>query len=311
MFQSSKARTKVRALFAIYGIVIGVLAPGITGCSSTPKSILHQEATGIQFSQERPLKVQVDSQRSVAFMGYADKDDPASQAGAGVIYPGNTAGVFLASVAVHALAANAVQNSAEQTIQTEANAVLADYLDYIADIEEGEIAHEVIKRLNTEGGYPFGIEAYSDNSNQKSWVAHVQPAYIMTQDQRQIMLRATILLSKSETPDQVEYQNVIDVVSPATQAIDPKEYWLEQDELRRSAESLFYLSLSWMITDIMTGQKDAASEQATFQYTFGGENFYERGNLLAQDCNYTTTRNLRGWIRMFPASAVVECEAPK
>ena len=269
---------------------------------------MHQEASGILFSQERPLVIAVDTEDAVDFIGYADRDNPALQAGAGILYPGNTAGVFLASVAAHALTASAVQSAAEEKLQTEANTVLANYANYLSGIEEGEIAGVVIKRLGTEETYSFSISSYDDSSARKSWVARVQPTYVMTQDQRQIMLRATIHLSKSETPEQIAYQNIIDVVSPVTQASVPMYYWLQQDELRKIAESLLYLSLRWMITDIMDGQKVSASKQETFQYAFGGENFYERGHLLARDCDYTATRNLRGWIRVFPASPSEECQ---
>lgn len=292
----------------MYVLFMGALVLGMAGCASSTGTVLHQEAAGIRFSQDRPLAIQVESERTVDFIGYADKDKLSPQKGAGILYPGNTAGVFLASVAAHALTAGAVKDSQEEKLQTKANSVLKDYAVYISDIEEGEIAGEVIEQLAAEETYSYPISAYSAASDKKSWVANVQPTYIMAQDQRQIILRATVLLSKSEALDQIEYKNVIEVISPSTESADPKQYWLQQDELRSSAESLLYLSLKWMITDIMTGQIDAVTEQETFQYEFGGEKIYERGNLLAQDCRYTAARNLRGWIKVFPVSAAVECD---
>ncbi len=286
-------------------VVIGFLVLGVTGCANSSRTVLHQEAAGIRFSQDRPLTIQVDTDRTVDFIGQVDKDKLSGGVGTGVLYPGNTAAIFLASVAVHAMAAGATKSAKEQQLQTEANSVLDDYGAYISGIEEGEIAGQVIEKLAKNEAY--SISAYNAGSDQITWVARVQPTYIMTQDQRQIMLQATIRLSKSEDVDQIAYQNVIEVLSPSIQTTDPRQYWLQKDELRNSAESLLYLSLKWFITDIMTGQTDTVTEQETFQYTLGGENIYERGSILAQDCDYTAARNLRGWIKVFPVFSVVEC----
>ena len=110
-------------------------------------------------------------------------------------------------------------------------------------------------------------------------------------------------LEDPATPDKHVYENIIDVLSPLVIfESDPVNFWVGEDELRTMAARLLTTSISWIINDIDSGTGPIDKEQHTFNYTFGGEQRYERGYLLAQDCEQLVIRSLRGWIRVFPTS---------
>jgi hypothetical protein len=83
------------------------------------------------------------------------------------------------------------------------------------------------------------------------------------QNQKQILLRSEVLLIKSETPNLVAHQNVIEVVSPSIEADEPIQHWIQQDRLKTAADTLFLTSLKWTTEDIKAGQENTLPERKT------------------------------------------------
>jgi hypothetical protein len=251
----------------------------------------------------------METDSDVSFSGHADMSELSNGTGAGVLYPGNTAGVFLASVAAHALTNEGVKNAARKNVQDRADKVLGEYAEYIAEIEEGEILSAALVELNGAESYGYTITEYDKTSDQVAWIAHLKPLFIMAQNQRGIMLRIEAHLENPDSPGDFAYQNIIEVVSqPFADEVTPLEHWIHRDRLRLTAEYMLRVSIAWMIEDIEAGPSDLQVEQRTFHYTFGGDKYYERGYQIAGSCEEVVVRSLRGWIRVLPSTKFMECD---
>ena len=260
------------------------------------------EKVAIQATQN--LHLEINFQDDVRFQGQYNYDDVELE-GNNMAYPGDSGAAFLTAILVHAVAADSKKNSALSQAQMKANYVLKPYEKYLREFENDELVSSVIAKLNDN--FSFQLIKY-DRSKTKPTDLRLksEPVFFMSQDQRELILQHSMSVYRIGEPDKILHKNAIEVSSNRIEQKDIFAFWVNDNNLPKISAELYAISVDLFINDMFSDLKNAEkSKQKTFRYVQGGKKKYERGILVKDECNRTTIRTLRGWLKSFPSNTVV------
>ncbi len=241
---------------------------------------------------------------TVAYFGLPNYDHLNVDGGAGVLYPGGHAAVFLASVLTHAVIVDSAKESRRSKIQNQADQVLTPYRRHIDSLSYREIISGAVTRLE-DVGERFTVSNYYDSTTSlagDAWVLESNPSFYMLQDEGAILVQNSVVIHSGEEEPTIIYQNIVEVISQPYQGDSPQTYWSADNGamLKNLSVELLAESVRLAIDDMRHQFLVRTELDQTFHFYQEGKKAYERGRLLAVEADRLTMRTLRGWLKSVP-----------
>lgn len=285
-------------------IILLLLAIIISACGPTREAtILRENTERISLSSSQNVLLKLEFSENVKFIGQLFTDDNSEQANS-QLYPANNGGELLVAILVHAAMEGSTQDQAKKDRQEEANRVLEPYLSYLQSFQNDDLVSSVISKLDRHHGY--GIHKYDTKTADaipSTYILTSKPLFILSQDQKELLLRNELHLAKKSAPDKVLHKNVIEMQSSRLNRDDIYDYWVNQNNMAKVAADLYGKSVNLFLYDIGIDATKESPQQKTFKILQGGNKSYERGTFIKSECGFTVIRNLRGWLKSFPDNA--------
>jgi hypothetical protein len=275
------------------------------GCATPNSPYIKHVNENIALPEGSKAFVKAIGPEKVKFLGRVDhgklhKDENT----ASMMYPGNTAGLFLVSVATHALASETIKESERSALQEKADKVLLNYQAVLDNYMLDDLMQNGIQKFGRITDqltfYPFDEDLASGN-----WLVEVAPTFYLSQDHDGIALKNLVKIYSRNDPSKVVYQNIVEVYSAQHQAEKSPAYWVSDSgkRLKDTSESLFAASVDLVVEDVLKMFSGQNSKQKTIKYDLWGKKMYERGILLSQNCDRMVIKTLRGWIKSVPTTS--------
>ncbi len=244
--------------------------------------------------EERPTwQLQLAHDGPVIYHG-AVSFDQAGGSKYGMLYPANNAGELFVGIFIHGMLESSKRKAQKQKILTDADIVLGNYQDILEKFTYQELI------TTAAGAIHFEAETEGEFASTESLVIDSAPSYLMTQDQKTLVLNNYLKLGQT---DKDAKGVAVRIVSASIDAEEPYRYWHDRDGAPLKSASAELLSES-IILALQYG--DSAKEKnlpfKTVRYMQGGEEKIERAQVLFQDCDRFLLRNLRGMIMSVPIS---------
>ena len=263
---------------------------------------------------DNALNVVFDSKVPVTFVGKKSLT-PSGQVAAPILYPGDTAGVFLVSVLTHAAISGGVKKSQQNKEQEEANKVLEPYQTYISDVNEEFLTQNTLSQdISTSSGQLqllFG-DQHKENSR---WQVSVAPVFAMTQNQssfliynqltfvdRSLTVREQRKIKKTKKGYLAPNQKLVVIVSDPVLEEDRQAFWLRNDAtaFNDAIKNLYNESFHLGVIRHFGGLGNAEAKQVTIKYLENGVKKIERGYIISQTCQRTVFESLAGEVKSVP-----------
>jgi hypothetical protein len=282
------------------------------------------------FAQESATLVSTDTihltfpdKDSVIFVGKKSPNPNTSPAG-GMLYPGDTAGVFLVSILTHAAISGSVQSAKERKEQELANEVLAPFQPFIPEINSQFLwDEEKVKATDGVIG-PLSFDKV-DNSGSSHWSLLSQPVFALTQSKSSLIIYNSLTLktnnrdkknktkpAKNKKTNDKSNITVVVVSDPITNE-NKSEYWLNNSgsAFKSESKSLFTESMSLALKYFLGGDSlSANANEASIRYLEDGLKRLERGVILSQNCKRTVFKSLSNEIKSVPNLDHLSCSTP-
>ena len=101
---------------------------------------------------------------------------------------------------------------------------------------------------------------------------------------------------------------MVEILSAKSPNENAMQYWIEDNMLPIVAGELYAQSVQLFIADALDKYNGLESDEQTFRFTLGGENQFERGFLVEEECGQTTIKTLRGGFKIFPTQPAPEMQ---
>lgn len=268
----------------------------INGCAAPKSTYTTYTRSEFNLSEVKSISLRLPNADLVTFRGLPNYDSVGS-AGGGTLYPGDTAGLFVASLLVHALVVDSVKNAQKQKEQEKADRIILPYKPIIEDF-----SYDVLKYLSKdniqEGSLPFNFD--SENGNLDELYLDTQPIFFISEDHSSIILKNIVSLWRDPDKPQILYENLIEIHSYpfSNDFVSNDGYNKELNEnLLNESALLFTQSIDYLSKDLHQNIFLADEKEKTHRYFQSGEDTFERGVLLEKNCSRITIRTLRGWIK--------------
>lgn len=273
--------------------------------------------------EDNLVNIRFDAKQPVTFVGKKSLDT-AGQGAAPMMYPGDTAGLFLVSILTHAAVSGGVQKAKLNKEQEEANKVLEPYNSYIADINEAFLLqHTHLQDIpaTTEKLQLLLGDRHQENSR---WQVSVVPVFAMTQNQSSFLIynkltffdrsltpkeRKKIKKVKKGQPDPNE--KLIVIVSDPVLVDDKADFWLRENAgaFHNAVKNLYVESFNLGIARHFGNLKNLDTKQVTVKYLENGVKKIERGYVISQTCQRTIFESLAGEIKSVPNLEFSSCSS--
>ena len=214
-------------------------------------------------------------------------------------YPAPNVAGFLAAIVTHAVIADSAQARQRQQAQENADRVLSHY-PVLKEFRHNELMQKGLEKVSAGGAAKLVAAAEKPAAG---WLIDSTPVFILTQDQRAIILDNAIVIYPPGAAETAAYQNVIRVVSRPQTGDDVFAFWSagEGAALKEESAGLLAMSLDIALAEVTGTLGGENAAQKTFRYPEGGIERMERGQLVAERCDRLVIRNLRGWLMSIPA----------
>lgn len=235
------------------------------------------------------LWLKIAQDQKVAFSGQINYDTPIGK-GAAMMYPAPSFVGFLAAVATHGALSTAQRSREQDALRTRADKVLTKYQPLLDEFTPVELATTSLammtkpdKRLISNTSSPIGPHDIT---------IEAQPQFIITQDQRAIILEndVSIFVAGNAKPYHTQIRVVSNDVGPDA---FPKSWTDDQGrKLKEASGRLLATSLELALDIMQQGSKEDAP-QKTMRFQEGGKERIERGQLVREDCDRIFFKSLR------------------
>ncbi|MEM8499173.1 MAG: hypothetical protein AAF542_14205 [Pseudomonadota bacterium] len=241
---------------------------------------------------------------TLAYFGLPNYDHLNVDGGAGVLYPGGHAAVFLASVLTHAVIVDSAKEARRSRIQNQADQVLAPYQEHIDSLSYREMMSGAVTKLS-DVGQRFIVSNYYDSTTHlegNAWILESNPSFYMLQDEGAILVQNTVVIYSDEEQPKIIYQNIVEVISQPYQGDSPHTFWTANNgaKLKNLSVELLADSVRLAMDDMRHQFSFTTEHDQTFHFYQEGKKAYERGRLLAVEADRLTIRTLRGWLKSVP-----------
>ena len=264
-----------------------------TGCATT------QTANKIDQQKEQ---IVIDSSpflrmkwaQNVSFNAYMDPANILAGNGAGHYDGSAGAAGVLAQILIHSAISSTSQKKGYESAQQSANEALSPYQNKLSSFLHSDLWEGVKSK-------DIGFKTYQEGDVSGVTVFHATPEFILSPDQRSIMVINQVDVYKSDTLDTPIYTNNFIVVSKTIDSEDIHEYWNDESERKfvEIGSSIFSDSIELAKKDFYKELVNS-DKQKTFRYKFGKKKMYEHGQLINSSCSNTIMKNLRGYIYKIP-----------
>lgn len=281
----------------------------LASCASAPsaKHFLHHTSDET-LADSALIQINANPDQPVLFMGQlADGADSAAETS--MLYPGNNAGVFLAAVLTHAAVNKSAQNSKEARRQREADQVLAPFQQQISSLDHQTLVKNSLSKLPSDWHEKVTIKGTAASVQDETWIVESAPTFYLSADKRMLKLQHALIARSSTKPDDIAYQNIIEVISAAPEIdnTDLDGYWQESATLTAISSSLYAHSLQLARQDMAGLLNTDSTPEKTYSYHFGARKMYKRARAALSDCKDATIRTLRGWLVSSPELSSSPC----
>ncbi len=263
---------------------------------------------------ENALNINFESSRPVTFVGKKSLEG-SGLSSAPMMYPADTAGLFLVSILTHAAVSGGVQKAKLNQEQEEANKVLEPYRPHIENINEAFLA----RHTNSQG-----ISAVIDKMQillgdkrleNSRWQVNVVPVFAMTQNQSSFLIynKLTFIDRSLTAKDKKKVkklkkgqpnpnERLVVIVSDPVLTENKADFWLRENAkaFNDSIKSLYIESFHLGVARHFGELKNADAKQVTIRYLENGVKKIERGYVISQTCRRTIFESLAGEIKSVP-----------
>lgn len=247
------------------------------------------QPTAAATAEPPTLWLKMAGDEKVAFSGQINYDN-AGIKGTQMLYPAPSFVGFLAAIATHGTIASAQRNSEKEAMRTRADKILTGYQPLLDEFKTGELASASLGMVNTPGKKQI---SHADSQiGPHDITIETQPKFIITQDQRAIILEnaISILVGGNATP----YLTQIRVLSNDIGEDAPAKAWTDEQGRKLKEESSRLLATSLELAlDNMQATGKAEGVQKTLRFQEGGKEKIERGLLVREDCGRIFFKSLR------------------
>jgi hypothetical protein len=277
------------------------LSLALSGCVA-PKEISYNryDVSQLSIDERETVFIKVDTHSDVQFQGMYDYDDIIVGAPRAVYGSDGYGGL------IEGIASQRQNNAAKYDAQAEANKVLLQYQEYLQQFEGGELLLSVLEELDK--AYDFKIKQLVGEASVEGWILSSEPVFFMTQNQRELALRHGMYITSTDNPDHILHRNMVEILSAKSPNENAMQYWIEDNMLPIVAGELYAQSVQLFIADALDKYNGLESDEQTFRFTLGGENQFERGFLVEEECGQTTIKTLRGGFKIFPTQPAPEIQ---
>jgi hypothetical protein len=277
------------------------LSLALSGCVA-PKEISYNryDVSQLSIDERETVFIKVDTHSDVQFQGMYDYDDIIVGAPRAVYGSDGYGGL------IEGIASQRQNNAAKYDAQAEANKVLLQYQEYLQQFEGGELLLSVLEELDK--AYDFKIKQLVGEASVEGWILSSEPVFFMTQNQRELALRHGMYITSTDNPDHILHRNMVEILSAKSPNENAMQYWIEDNMLPIVAGELYAQSVQLFIADALDKYNGLESDEQTFRFTLGGENQFERGFLVEEECGQTTIKTLRGGFKIFPTQPAPEMQ---
>lgn len=277
------------------------LSLALSGCVA-PKEISYNryDVSQLSIDERETVFIKVDTHNDVQFQGMYDYDDIIVGAPRGGYVSDGYGGL------IGGIASQTQNRAAKYDAQAEANKVLLQYQEYLQQFEGGELLLSVLEELDK--AYDFKIKQLVGEASVEGWILSSEPVFFMTQNQRELALRHGMYITSTDDPDHILHRNMVEILSAKSPNENAMQYWIEDNMLPIVAGELYAQSVQLFIADALDKYNGLESDEQTFRFTLGGENQFERGFLVEEECGQTTIKTLRGGFKIFPTQSAPEMQ---
>lgn len=238
---------------------------------------------------------------NVVYSGVIDSDLKGAGSGQ-ILYPAPNVAGLIAAIITHGVIVDSIKSSEKERRQETANRVLQPYQEVIGNYKHAELIQRGLEKTSSE------IRRSSISSPAESvgdWLIESKPAFLITQDQRAIVLENQVALYKPGTTTSPVLQYTLRVVSSAKDLEDPVSFWTanQGERIKDVSAELFARSLDIALRDAAGGYGEHSGTHKTIRYREGSNEKIERVLILNEDCNRLVVKNLRGWLMSVPVEA--------
>lgn len=296
----------------------------ITLLLSLAPSVSAKAEKNIPSLDDSLFNVSFDPKNPITFVGKKSLNGNSQGAG-GMMYPGDTAGVFLVSILAHAAVSGSVEKSRLNKEQEEANKVLEPFNQYIAAVDADYLSDELGLAISSNPLKKFTFLHGDKQSDTSKWQIKVTPIFLMTQSKSSFLLynkmtfedRTSLYLKKKKAQKKLKKgalnpnEKLVVIVSDPVLEDDAADYWLRDDGkiFRESAKALYLESFQLGVGRQFGSLEFAQTKQVTIKYLEDGVKKIERGYVISQTCKRTLFESLAGEIKSVPNLEFATCAA--
>lgn len=249
------------------------------------------------FAEETRISFQPPPISQISLSAIVSLDKAGEKKEASMLYPANNAGTLLVGIFAHAMLSKSTQDSEKNKIQKRADMALEEYKPVTNTIRPQQLFQEAVEQLNTQ--HHLGIELNVPTAPVQVIGLSDQLEFQMTHDQRALIVQTTLKVHTQHSNNAYTLQAIS---KPLEESKFPAEYWKAEhgSNLKTQLATLVAQVLHMASRMQQLVEKETDIPQKTHRYFEGGKERMQRGQLLAEECDYMTVKNLRGWIIHLP-----------
>lgn len=272
------------------------------------------------------FNISFDATQPINFIGKKALDKSNNIAAGGMMYPADTAGIFLVSILTHAAINGGVQSKRLTKEQEAANQVLNAYKTAIDQITPEYLWDNDIIESTLKNKAKFLQK--NEHSDDSKWEIKVMPVFALTQNQGSLMIYNNLLFSDRSLIPMKKSRNVkkstkrtkknyidpnikkIVIVSDPAPETDAEKFWADNNEkvFLETAKKIYLESFILAIQVHGGALAEAQAEQSTIRYLEDNTKKIERGYVIEQTCERTLFRSLLVEIKSVPNLGFHECK---
>ncbi len=283
----------------VHFVVIASLSLVATGALGEERATPPRQPTPL--ASDAGWSARLPKAEKVQVRGAVNFDDAGSGSRA-MMYPAPGVVGLFAAVLTHAVIVNSVRGSEKSRIQVEADKVLVPYEETLSAWSTRDLVRQALEK-STAGGSRAMIEASTAESG---WVVESAPVFVLTQDQRALILENSIAVFAPGAAAAPVYQNLVRVVSAPQAGEEVAAEWNAEQGKRFKDVGADLLGRSYDLALQDMGRAAVADvPHRTYRFAEGGTERMERAQLVESRCEATVVRTLRGSLLAFPAKSEV------
>jgi len=228
------------------------------------------------------------------FHGVVSYDNAGGGPGA-MMYPAPNAAGLLVAILTHAALNGGARSAEAKRLEEQADQVLEPLKPAIGRLLLRELQRDAQARLEMPGA-PRLAEPAEEAGD--AWVIETQPVFLMSQDQRALLVETPVRIFDGAGKPAV-LERAVRVVSPPVKAQDAQAYWLDTDGRRLAATGAALLAEAVRVA-LLDVQASGELSQRTVRYVEGSADRFERATPLAERCERLAMRTLRGVVMSVP-----------